>query len=1041
MAELTFRSAGVSVREIDLSGPTQAVPTGVPAGVIGTANRGPAFVPVTVATTQDFYAKFGATDGEKFGPLAVTEWLRNAGSATYVRVLGVGRGEKRTSTGDNLGRVQDAGFIVGQQLPTETGMLANNKHANVAPGGSGGNTMGALGRTHFLGCFMSESIGSTLFQDAGWTEGYPVPQAYPVVRGIIFAASGVVPMLSGSTTAQNTPLASTVANHSGPFGFNTGSVDLGSDGKSLFNFVMLLNGHKGADSEYPRILTASLDPGASNYFGKIFNKDLLKVQDAGYVLYNQYDVTTADAVVTGQGILNTTHWYDRDGTNRLEDVAFMLTGALGRNAGSSIVPNYENFEDRFKTAFSPSIISQKFGSDGKNLFKVHALDDGNIPNLDSGVKVANNRFKISIQNIVKSTSTTNLFGTFDLVVRDFYDTDDDPVILEEFRGLNLDRTSDNFVARRVGDQRAYYDFEKSTSEQKLAVEGSFPNVSNYIRIELSSLMKNKQVDDTALPVGFRGISHMVTSGSILDVGVGVTSSLLAPAIAGAGRDDVADSIGNHVYARSWWPSEVREPPLPLRRNLKIGTGNTARSNNSLHWGVQFTKVVDVDETNKSRLPDPSVASFTRYLPNFQSTNMNFVVGEEKKGTAISRGTITDPDVFNNNKFTLENVQVKTGSNGKVDLTTVKDWTYVRDGNITANEANKTRALSVSTDFGVVSLKPLNKFSFFVQGGFNGVNVLNEATSELTNRAVKEEMGDTNRGQDAGPTVRSYRRALDVMGSTTNVDIQVLAIPGLRHAVVTDAAIDTVETRFDALYVMDVEERDTLNTVITSSLQDAHVGNTVTSFRNRALDSSFAAAYFPDVNITDPTKGTLVTAPPSVAVLGALSLNDALGHPWFAPAGFTRGTLRTVQSVAVNLSRNNLDDIYDADINPITTFPGSGPVVWGQKTLQQAQTSLDRINVRRLLVEIRRQVRTVANQMLFEPNREETLKRFSNLVNPIMKRIQDQRGVERFRVVIDTTTTTQVDVENNTVRGKIFVQPTRTAEFVSLDFVVTNTIAN
>jgi phage tail sheath protein FI len=113
------------------------------------------------------------------------------------------------------------------------------------------------------------------------------------------------------------------------------------------------------------------------------------------------------------------------------------------------------------------------------------------------------------------------------------------------------------------------------------------------------------------------------------------------------------------------------------------------------------------------------------------------------------------------------------------------------------------------------------------------------------------------------------------------------------------------------------------------------------------------------------------------------------------------------------------------------------VVWGQKTLLARQSSLDRVNVRRLLIEIRRQVKAVANRILFEPNREATLAKFSGAVQPILTRIQEQQGLDRFKVVIDTTTTTQADVENNTLRGKIFLQPTRVAEFISLDFVITN----
>jgi phage tail sheath protein FI len=149
-------------------------------------------------------------------------------------------------------------------------------------------------------------------------------------------------------------------------------------------------------------------------------------------------------------------------------------------------------------------------------------------------------------------------------------------------------------------------------------------------------------------------------------------------------------------------------------------------------------------------------------------------------------------------------------------------------------------------------------------------------------------------------------------------------------------------------------------------------------------------------------------------------------------------MSSVVETQVKLNRDNLDSLYDADINPVTSFPHTeGVVVFGQKTLLRTQSSLDRVNVRRLLIELRRRVRRVANNFIFEPNRETTLARFSAQVNPILRQIQQQQGVERFLVKIDTTTTTQNDVENNTLRGKIFLQPTRSVEFISLDFVIAN----
>jgi phage tail sheath protein FI len=245
--------------------------------------------------------------------------------------------------------------------------------------------------------------------------------------------------------------------------------------------------------------------------------------------------------------------------------------------------------------------------------------------------------------------------------------------------------------------------------------------------------------------------------------------------------------------------------------------------------------------------------------------------------------------------------------------------------------------------------------------------------------------------------------------------------------------------------MDIEETNNAGVVLTGS-GVVSVKKTVDNFKNRGLDSSFAAAYFPDVTKTvltttigrsNSVEENLITVPPSVVALGAFSYNDAVAHPWFAPAGFTRGALEAVESATIRFNRNNLDDVYDADINPLTAFPGTGVVIWGQKTLLQNSSALDRVNVRRLLIDIRRSVRNVANTLLFEPNRQETLDRFNSLVNPILQRVQEQGGVDRYKVIIDTTTTTQADVENNTIRGKIFLQPTRAVEFVALDFVVTN----
>jgi phage tail sheath protein FI len=306
------------------------------------------------------------------------------------------------------------------------------------------------------------------------------------------------------------------------------------------------------------------------------------------------------------------------------------------------------------------------------------------------------------------------------------------------------------------------------------------------------------------------------------------------------------------------------------------------------------------------------------------------------------------------------------------------------------------------------------------------------------------MDNANQGQLDGPTVAAYRKAVDIMANKTYSDISLLAIPDVRHPVVTDFALSSMQTKFDALYIMDIELKDDSNNYVTASLASSaypsvNVAYTTTRFRARSLNNSFGAAYFPDMFVNvDPGTGvsSSVRVPASTMVLGVYGQNDRLSHAWYAPAGYIRAVV-PAEELSTKFLAENVDTVYDAGINPIIATPGVGIVVNGQRTLLVEGSALDRVNVRRLLIEVRRRVKAVAYGLLFEPNRATTIARFNAAVTPIMKQIQAQRGVERYRVQIDTTTTTQADVENNTIRGKIYLQPTRSAEFVSIDFEARN----
>jgi len=992
---------GISVREIDSTGGVvEAQPSGRSAGVIGTANQGVAFVPVTFANNSQFSREFGNADADTFAPLALNEWLRNASAGTYVRVLGAGDGNKRTTSGNNTGRVTNAGFVVGsKQIQEGNGQLGNNPYAVAG---------GISGRTYFLGCYMSESAGSWVFSESGIQTS---TAAAPIVRGVLMAASGVQLTLSSSAPGTTSDTYGTTAVGASPAkGWFTGSVDLRS-GKQ--DFVLLLNGH--ADSaEYPSILTASFNPKDQGYFANTFNRDPLALERAGYVLYSHYDIFDAYAVVTGSGVAAQANIRRVSTTAAIEEVAFCLTGSRAYNDGTSVFPNYENFEDRFTHPSTPFFISQ--GNSPKDLFKIHARSDG---------AYANDLYKVSIKNI-KAPTTEGAYGRFTVEIRDWNDTDDSPVVLESYLDCDLDPDSDNFVGKKIGDLNTYYDFDRAAGSQKIVEEGLYGKVSQRVRIELSDEVIDKLVPVSSLPVGFRGHYHLVTAGTgFLSTGSLHSSAHLSVPTTGA-----------------------RQPPIPFRRSITVGGASgatTAVGESKYYWGVQFDTANSVSRPNDgvstttAATRDASLAQQAKYFPRFHTTYQNPWVGDNA-GAADVSGSVLDADRFNNNRFTLERVQVQTGSDGLIDGARWDEAVYQRDGAI--DNSIGGRFIAAPTDFSNASVRSYLKLTTFMQGGFDGANIFDSSKLRMTDAATRREMDNSNQGGLSGPTVAAYRKAVDIMGEKAFADVHLLAIPGQRHPVVTDYALSAMQTRFDALYIMDVEHKDGQNNFITASLGASsypavNVSYTTTRFTNRGLNNSFGAAYFPDAVMglpADPARR--VRVPASVPVLGAFAQNDSLGYAWTAPAGYNRAVLN-VEELGTKFLVENVDTVYDAGINPLVSAPGVGPVVNGQRTLLAEGSSLDRINVRRLLIEVRRRVRAVANTILFEPNREATIARFNAAVSPIMKQVQEQRGVDRYRVQIDTTTTTQADIENNTIRGKIFLQPTKSAEFISIDFEARN----
>jgi hypothetical protein len=279
----------------------------------------------------------------------------------------------------------------------------------------------------------------------------------------------------------------------------------------------------------------------------------------------------------------------------------------------------------------------------------------------------------------------------------------------------------------------------------------------------------------------------------------------------------------------------------------------------------------------------------------------------------------------------------------------------------------------------------------------------------------------------GVAAADYTASIALLENKDEYDFEVITAPGVtiqNGAVATNTLITTVTERGDAISVIDTRNYGaTVNQALTSA---------------GTVDSSYAATYWPWVQVLSPETNKLVFVPASTLIPAVYATNDRLGAEWFAPAGFNRGGVGGAIQAERKLPPGDRDKLYAGKVNPIASFPGQGPVIFGQKTLQTKATALDRVNVRRLLIEVKRVIGQIGEGLLFEQNTAATRGRFLNQVNPFLESIQQRQGIFAFRVVMDDTNNTPDVIDRNQLVGQIFIQPTRTAEFIVLDFNVTPT---
>jgi len=626
-----------------------------------------------------------------------------------------------------------------------------------------------------------------------------------------------------------------------------------------------------------------------------------------------------------------------------------ITKTFGRSPKSLDYPVYVKYEDKnatsafsnlgqvtmslhqtssyaflqdFQTAATPFITSQKIGTTVKNLFKFHTLSHGT--SVSSEVKIG-----IRDIRLASEVSDPNGYGTFSIEVRrvntnnlfntpyDSDDTDATPDIVEQFINLNLDPDSPRYISRVIGDR-----FQTITSAGELRINGDYPNLSKFIRVEVAAGVSGKTNSEILIPFGNAALSSPIPmySGSV---------NLTA--------------VSN--------------------RTTQVQT--TFNSKN--YFGFNF------DNLNNLNYLAPLMTSGSN-----TGSNADFYLGDMNQNAEADFPTAT------------------TAYSGS--LTTV-----LNANTFTANIALTTR-----------------RFIVPMQGGFDGARP-NLPKLSGTNIKSTNTFGFDCSTTSTGGT-KSYNKAFKLLGNTDYYDMNMLITPGVIdsiHPLVTSAARNLVEDRQDAFYIMD-----------SNALTD-NIATVVQQVTN--IDSNYAATYYPWVRIIDVSKNKPIFVPPSVVLPGVLAFNDAVTAPWYAPAGLTRGGLTTAIGTYQNLTQANRDELYENRVNPIANFPNEGICVWGQKTLQARPSALDRVNVRRLLIAVKKFIASSTKFLVFEQNTSATRTRFLSIANPYLEQVRAQQGLSAFRVVMDESNNTPDVIDRNIMYGQIFLQPTRTAEFIVLDF--------
>ena len=943
-----FVSPGVFTSEKDLTFVTRQV--GVTTlGLLGETPKGPAFEPVFISNYDEFISYFGGLNSEKFKGNGFQKYELNYIAKSFLtqtnqlyvsRVLGLSGYDAGNAWSITLDAAHDPSTEIITDTDPAAGILTYSATSAGTPltmtfddpllqalydGGEISSSFSSIGLLNtgqtisisspayikdetactFSGATFDLEItetgsGSTVDFVTGTTSGTVVTytaSCYSDIDGSVIAT-----LRSRGSYNSDEELIYDVTGATDVVMANTTSLPT----DPLASFSITGTSSNGTSIDYD----VSMDKTSKNYLTKVFGSS---TQDKETELFvEEIYGNVLEDLITSKKV-------------RGLDTTFVSISADSAN-------NLNDYKEKWLSAYSPWVLSELKGTGAgstlQRLFRFITISDGNAANED---------VKFSIINIRPDNRT------FDLVIRNFNDTDDNPSVVEKFSNLSMDSTSNGYIARKIG-----------TSD------GEYPLRSKYIMVELYD--ENDPDLKNHFPAGFEGVLNRTYIGD---------------------RTGMAPKIEYKTSYSEFTTSKLRKTYLGLSSNIGVDQDFfDYKGINEVNNGI-FTGKTDGFHLDVNATSGTIDAGEDTYVPTLQ--------------VGVSAFT-TDSSL----------------SGGPYDKLAARKFTFAPFGGYDGWDEYRTQRTN-----GDSYTKTGSKGSLGLSSGLFSTHVTSEEDEGITS---------------------DYYAFLDGIYTYNNpeaVNINVFASPGLdleNQIGLVESAVDMIEVdRADSLYVIttpdiggDVDSPEPLT-----------VGEAVDLVEDSGIDSNYSATYWPWLQMNDTENNKYVWLPPTVEVMRNIALTDNVAFPWFAAAGLNRGTTNAVKA-RVKLRLDDRDTLYEGRLNPMATFSDVGVVIFGNKTLQVKETALNRINVRRLLLQARKLISAVSIRLLFEQNDEVVRNQFLSLVNPILDNIRKERGLTDFRVTLDDT---PESIDRNELNGRVFIKPTRSLEYISIEFNITNTGAN